>query len=276
MGALHDGHLDLVRSAKAPHKKVVVSIFVNPKQFNNLEDLKKYPRTISQDLKLLEENGVDAVFVPNVDEIYPESQKKLDALNPHRNDPILGNLDAVWEGKYRPGHFSGVVDVVRRLFQIVLPQQVYFGQKDLQQCLVIQQLIQVEFPDMSMNLVPTKRELSGLAMSSRNMRLSEDARSKAAAIYQSLQHIEKIVCSRYLEMKNFNTEDIVLAEKERLANKGIETEYLNVIQLPLMVQVNVFNDLLNNNLENKIKLGVIFSGYLDGVRLIDNVTFDLS
>ncbi len=307
MGALHQGHLDLVRLAKAQQTTVVVSVFVNPKQFNNPEDLKKYPRTISEDLRLLEENGVDAVFVPNVNEIFPESQKSVDALNPNQNDQILKNLDAVWEGKYRPGHFSGVVDVVRRLFQIVLPQQVYFGQKDLQQCLVIEQLIHSEFPNMAMNLVPTKRELSGLAMSSRNMRLSNDARLKAAAIYQSLQRIENAVRSRYFEIKtfksehgftpkfdnnsmnelenaptpsvhdtsNFDIEGIINSEKLALSKIGIETEYLNLIQLPFMVEVISFNHLLNSELGNKIKLGIIFSGYLEGVRLIDNVTFEL-
>jgi pantothenate synthetase len=199
------------------------------------------------------------------------------------------------------------VDVVRRLFQIVLPQQVYFGQKDLQQCLVIEQLIHSEFPNMAMNLVPTKRELSGLAMSSRNMRLSNDARLKAAAIYQSLQRIENAVRSRYFEIKtfksehgftpkfdnnsmnelenaptpsvhdtsNFDIEGIINSEKLALSKIGIETEYLNLIQLPFMVEVISFNHLLNSELGNKIKLGIIFSGYLEGVRLIDNVTFEL-
>ncbi len=281
MGALHQGHLDLVRLAKAHQTAVVVSVFVNPKQFNNPEDLKKYPRTISNDLKLLEQAGVDAVFVPNVSEIYPQN---IENNNPNRNDLILENLDAVWEGKFRPGHFSGVVDVVRRLFQITQPKQVYFGQKDLQQCLVIERLIQSEFPGVSMNFVQTKRELSGLAMSSRNMRLSEGARMKAAAIFQALNHIEQDVRMGFEQLKatgNFQINqprpinEILKAQHEALFDLDIETEYLNLISVPSMVEVNDFNDLINSDLNKRIKLAIIFSGYLEGVRLIDNVTFEL-
>lgn len=319
MGALHEGHLDLVRTAKSQKKVVVVSIFVNPKQFNNPEDLKKYPRTIWNDLKLLNDNGVDAVFVPSVDEIYPEESHDVLLFNQNNetkgavflenhireenskqkkssilNETILQGIDGIWEGEFRPGHFSGVVDVVRRLFEITMPESVYFGEKDLQQCLVIHRLIQSEFPQIKMNYVPTKRESSGLAMSSRNLRLTENAQIQAAHIFKSLSFLEKQFKLQWkslvqLDQKVFvnvkselNTNanlsavsDMLEQSKVDLNQQGINCEYLSLILLPSMIEVNHLNHLIDNTIKKPIKLAIIFSGYLEGVRLIDNLTFEL-
>ena len=293
MGALHDGHLELVRTAKSQKKVVVVSVFVNPKQFNNPEDLKKYPRTISNDLRLLSETGVDAVFVPSVSEIYPELNNIKS--NFQSNESILKGIDGIWEGEFRPGHFSGVVDVVRQLFEIVQPNSVYFGEKDLQQCLVIHRLIQQEFPQIQMNYVPTKRENSGLAMSSRNLRLSENALIQASQIFKELTFIKEQIHSEWnnrllsnlndpqnekLEIKDFAhlniTQVWIEKSKSRLSQVGISCEYLNLILLPSMIEINDFKYLTGNDIEKPIKLAIIFSGYLEEVRLIDNLTFELN
>ncbi len=322
MGALHEGHLDLVRTAKSQKKVVVVSIFVNPKQFNNPEDLKKYPRTILKDLRLLSENGVDAVFVPSVNEIYPSVSdnvgsynhtdenngiifgKKLNQVESTRqeeisvrNQTILQGIDGIWEGEFRPGHFSGVVDVVRRLFEITVPNSVYFGEKDLQQCLVIHRLIQIEFPEIQMNYVPTKRETSGLAMSSRNLRLSENARIQAAQIFKTLSFLKEYFKSQWKNQYQVNStndvDNVVKSENNGLTTlnstlaklqqskidlnqQGINCEYLSLILLPSMVEINDLKYLTDNNIKNPIKVAIIFSGYLEGVRLIDNLTFELN
>jgi len=320
MGALHEGHLDLVRSAKSQKKVVVVSIFVNPKQFNNPEDLKKYPRTILNDLRLLNDQGVDAVFVPSIDEIYPAVSQKVDLSkqthetkgivfgensnqvessegkeSSSQNQAILHGIDGIWEGEFRPGHFSGVVDVVRRLFEITMPESVYFGEKDLQQCLVIHRLIQLEFPQIKMNYVPTKRESSGLAMSSRNLRLSKNAQIQAAYIFKTLSILEqqfklqwkslsRVDRNREVnvnsEIKSINAhssaaQTILEQSKIDLNQQGISCEYLNLILLPSMIEVIDLNDLTDNTIKKPIKLAIIFSGYLEGVRLIDNLTFEL-
>lgn len=320
MGALHEGHLDLVRSAKSQKKVVVVSIFVNPKQFNNPEDLKKYPRTILNDLRLLNDQGVDAVFVPSIDEIYPAVSQKVDLSkqiyetkgivfgensnqvessegkeSSSQNQAILHGIDGIWEGEFRPGHFSGVVDVVRRLFEITMPESVYFGEKDLQQCLVIHRLIQLEFPQIKMNYVPTKREPSGLAMSSRNLRLSENAQIQAAYIFKTLSILEQQFKLQWNSLSHVDR-NIGVNDKSEINNiisnssaaqsnleqskidlnkQGISCEYLNLILLPSMVEVSDLNDLIDSTIIKPIKLAIIFSGYLEGVRLIDNLTFEL-
>jgi pantoate--beta-alanine ligase len=164
MGALHQGHISLVKMARQRNDVVVVSIFVNPIQFNKKEDLIKYPRTLNQDLALLESAKVDIVFNPTVEEMYPnKTSEKFD----------FGDLGKVLEGAFRPGHFNGVAVVVKRLFEIVRPHQAYFGKKDFQQLAIIRKLVEME--NIPVEIVPgeTKREADGLAMSSRNVRLSK-------------------------------------------------------------------------------------------------------
>lgn len=183
MGALHSGHGSLVSRAKAENDIAVVSIFVNPTQFNNSEDLAKYPRSVEKDSALLATLGCDAVFIPSVDEIYTP-----DFVLPEIS---LGFLDEVMEGKHRPGHFKGVIQVVYRLFQIVEPDRAYFGLKDFQQIAVIRYMVDHFRLPVQIVSCPTLREPDGLAMSSRNQRLNDEQRQTAVHISQTLFHAKK-------------------------------------------------------------------------------------
>lgn len=179
MGYLHEGHLSLVRRARAENDEVVVSIFVNPAQFGPREDLDRYPRDLPRDLRLLEAAGVDVVFAPSTAEMYPASF--ITYVVPS------GLLTEVAEGSERPGHFRGVATVVLKLFEIVRPQQAYFGQKDAQQAAVIAHLIEDFHLPIMLHIMPTVREADGLAMSSRNAYLSAADRKAALALYRALQ-----------------------------------------------------------------------------------------
>jgi pantoate--beta-alanine ligase len=245
MGALHDGHLSLVRHAKDKGHSVVVSIFVNPTQFNNSDDLDKYPRTIFEDLKKLAHIKVDAVFLPSVIEVYPE------------NDVVktvqLGLEAQSLEGHFRPGHFEGVVMVLRRLFDIIKPGHVFFGQKDLQQCMVVRSLIEREFPKIEFNMIETMRENDGLAMSSRNARLTVEERQVAHQIHKAMNK------ASVNDMSNLEMQLLI----NELENYGIKTEYLNYVSLPNLVIVPNRSD----------AHAVVYAGYLGSVRLIDNLVF---
>lgn len=178
MGALHPGHGSLVSRAKEENDLAVVSIFVNPTQFNNPGDLEKYPRSVEQDSALLESLGCDAVLIPSVDEVYPPDL--------HSPEIDLGVLDEVMEGRHRPGHFKGVVQVVYRLFDIVAPDRAYFGLKDFQQVAVIRHMVKALDLPVQIVACPTLREPDGLAMSSRNQRLSPEERKAAVHISRTL------------------------------------------------------------------------------------------
>ncbi|NNE54964.1 MAG: pantoate--beta-alanine ligase, partial [Flavobacteriales bacterium] len=178
MGALHEGHLDLVRQSVAENNITICSIFVNPTQFDNSDDLDQYPRIVDSDVEILTEVNCDFAFVPNNAEVYPTQQDKK-AVD-------YGNLTHALEGEYRSGHFDGVVQVVRRLFEIVEPTRAYFGEKDYQQLAVIRHLVTSEGLPVEIVPVSTRRHESGLAQSSRNLRLSEDGRETAAHIFQVL------------------------------------------------------------------------------------------
>ncbi len=178
MGALHEGHLSLIRTSLQENTITVCSIFVNPTQFNNAHDLAVYPRTLEADCALLEATGCHAVFAPSVQEMYPQpSSLKFD----------FGELEHVMEGKFRPGHFNGVGIVVSKLFHIVQPTRAYFGQKDLQQCAVINRLVKDLSFSLSLVICPTQREADGLAMSSRNRNLSAEQRHIAPVLHECLQ-----------------------------------------------------------------------------------------
>jgi pantoate--beta-alanine ligase len=178
MGALHGGHLKLVEFAKRECDVVVVSIFVNPTQFNNSGDLTKYPKREEEDLGLLNESGCDIVVLPSVNDVYPEDYKK--------NTIPLGIIEKVMEGEFRPGHFQGVVNVVSRFFEIIQPDRAYFGNKDFQQVAVIKLMVKALKLPVEVIGVPTKRMANGLAMSSRNYRLSEKEVEESAIIYKTL------------------------------------------------------------------------------------------
>ncbi|WP_417266485.1 pantoate--beta-alanine ligase [Brumimicrobium sp.] len=178
MGALHDGHISLVKAAKEECDVVIVSIFVNPTQFNNTEDLKLYPRQEDKDLELLTQNDCDFVYLPTAEEIYPPDYEEVKV--------DLDTIENTMEGEHRPGHFNGVVNVVSRLFKIVQPTKAYFGRKDFQQVAVVKEMNrQLKLP-VEIVTVETKRDPSGLAMSSRNLRLSEQELEKAVVISQVL------------------------------------------------------------------------------------------
>lgn len=182
MGALHEGHLALVEKAKDSTDFVVVSIFVNPTQFNNPEDFAKYPKTLENDFELLISKGVDAVFVPANEEMYPKQPKlSID----------FGDLERTLEGAFRPGHFNGVGIVVSKLLNIVKPDQAFFGQKDLQQVAVIRRLVEDLSFDVKLVVVPTVRESDGLALSSRNLRLTEAQRKDALVLFRAMDFARK-------------------------------------------------------------------------------------
>ncbi len=178
MGALHQGHLSLIKQAQKNNNLVIVSIFVNPTQFDNLADLDKYPRTLTADLELLKQVNCDVVFTPTVSEMYQPNEQKIQF--------DFGGIEFEMEGKYRLGHFDGVGTIVKKLFEIIKPNNAYFGEKDFQQLQIVKKL--VEILQLSINIVPCAiyREDDGLAMSSRNMRLNKNQRQAAPLIYKTL------------------------------------------------------------------------------------------
>ena len=215
MGALHEGHLELMRRAKKENDLLVVSIFVNPIQFNNPEDLLKYPRDVDADTKLLESVGCDVLFLPEVEEMYPEKVTKT---------YDFGELENVMEGASRPGHFNGVGVVVSKLFEICIPHKSYFGEKDYQQLAIIKKLVEME--SIPVEVVPCAivREKDGLAMSSRNERLTIEERKSAPYIYEVLQEakenseflcanrIKQFVLNQFSDRKEFDIEYFELAD----------------------------------------------------------------
>ncbi len=184
MGYLHEGHLSLVRCAKKENDLVVVSIFVNPTQFGKNEDFDRYPRDLERDLSLLQKEGVDAVFAPSVEEMYPPNF----STSVEETD-----LSRRWEGEFRPGHFKGVCTVVAKLLNLVKPDRAYFGEKDYQQLKVVQRMVRDLDMDVEIKGCPIVREEDGLAMSSRNVYLSPEEREQAAAIYKSFQLAQRLV-----------------------------------------------------------------------------------
>ena len=247
MGALHEGHLALVKRALSESETVVVSIFVNPTQFNNLQDLDKYPRMLQADVDLLNTLGEVIVFAPTVEEVYPEN----DAYTPLD----LEGIDNVMEGEFRPGHFQGVVHVVRNLFQIVQPDQAYFGLKDFQQVAVIRLLTKkYNFP-IQIIACPTLRESSGLAMSSRNLRLTEKEREDALIIIQTLKYIQT------LKVSNSPNEAKQLA-KEYFSSGKLRLEYLEIVDGASLKSLDTDWN------ENTVVCVAAFCG---AVRLIDNI-----
>ncbi|MDI1323917.1 MAG: pantoate--beta-alanine ligase [Algoriphagus sp.] len=249
MGALHEGHLDLVKKSKKECDFTVVSIFVNPTQFNNPEDFAKYPTSLEPDLKKLEEEGTDFVFLPDTSTIYPE--KPVLTLN-------FGELEYVLEGGFRPGHFNGVGIVVSKLFHIIKPDKAFFGQKDLQQVAVIKRLVR----DLSFNLdlviVPTRREIDGLAMSSRNLRLNPDERSQALILYSSLTKAkgELLAGKSWLDVHNQIIQDFNETPLAKL-------EYFELVHPEHFTQFETFDPLQ--------KSSICVAAFLGSVRLIDNL-----
>lgn len=250
MGALHEGHISLVSRAKEENDYVVVSIFVNPNQFNNASDLEKYPRTFDRDKALLENVGNDVLFFPSVSEIYPE---------PDTRKFNFGRLEQVMEGEFRPGHFNGVAQVVSRLFDIVKPDKAYFGEKDFQQLAIIQTMTRQLHLPVTIIPCPTLRESNGLAMSSRNERLSLSDREKASIIFESLKMVQQ------------NLEKLPVAEA---INQGIQLLESGGFIKPEYLEVSLADTLEPVNKIEKNKNYVICTAvWLGEVRLIDNIRF---
>ena len=248
MGALHNGHLSLIEASKKENGLTVCSIFVNPTQFNNAQDLAVYPRTLDADCQMLESVGCDAVFAPNVEEMYPQLPNlKFD----------FGDLERVMEGQFRPGHFNGVGIVVSKLFNIVQPDNAYFGQKDLQQCAVINRLVKDLSFSLTLNICPTQRESDGLAMSSRNRNLSIEQRNLAPEIYKSLQQACDLLRNKKSgeETKQFVSDYLSKIE-------GIDLEYFEISDFETLQPINEL-------LEGKTALCI--AAFMGKTRLIDNV-----
>ncbi len=250
MGALHPGHLELVKRCVRENDICVVSIFVNPTQFNDKNDLLKYPRTLEADCELLEKMGCDYVFAPEVEEVYPEEDiRQFD----------FGLLDKVMEGHFRPGHFNGVAQVVSRLFDIVTPDQAYFGEKDFQQLAIIREMTtQLDLP-VTIVACPIVREGDGLAMSSRNMRLNSQQRKEAVLISKTLFESRKLADQMSVEeLKSWVIETID-------QSPDLQTEYFDIVDGDTLQSVSDWMD-------SDYIVGCI-AVFCGEVRLIDNVLY---
>ena len=263
MGALHEGHLSLIRKAKEENDVVFVSVFVNPIQFNNKEDLAKYPRTVDADCEKLESVGCDYVFLPSVEEMYPE---------PVKEEYHFGPLEEVMEGPRRPGHFSGVAVVVRRLFDLVKPVRAYFGEKDYQQLAIIRNLIEQIHYDIEIVPCPIVRADDGLALSSRNMRLSASARAMAPAIYETLQQaVEMAEYEDVEEVKEWVVETLASFHEVNPDlcpdDLKFEPEYFEIVNAKTLQPIDDWDDAADDGAVGCIAV------WLNGVRLIDMVKF---
>ncbi|MEN9401242.1 MAG: hypothetical protein RL632_2345 [Bacteroidota bacterium] len=248
MGALHEGHLSLVKRALAENDLVVVSIFVNPTQFNNAEDLSAYPRTLDSDLELLSIFDRVIVYAPSVEDIYPKNDF-FEAID-------LGDLDTVLEGAFRPGHFQGVVHVVRNLFYIVQPHTAYFGEKDFQQLAVIRRMVKVLNFNIQIVACPTYRAENGLALSSRNMRLSAQGRVDALIISEAMHYMKGLG-------RDLTPSEVVEKGKIFFSSGKLDLEYLEIVDADnLTILTDEWTD----------RAVCCIAAYCEEVRLIDNLT----
>ena len=250
MGALHDGHASLVKRSVAENDITVVSVFVNPTQFNDKNDLKNYPRTLDADCALLENVGADIVFAPTVEEMYPEEDTRVFSFAP---------LDTVMEGAFRPGHFNGVAQIVSKLFYAVEPDRAYFGEKDFQQLAIIRDMVRQLALDVEIVGCPIVREQDGLAMSSRNTLLSADERERALTISRTL--------FKSLEYAKSNSLTKTKAFVENVINEtqGLELEYYQIVDGNTLQELKEWDD-------SDYVVGCI-ALFCGKVRLIDNIKY---
>ncbi len=249
MGALHEGHLSLLKHAINNNEVTVCSIFVNPTQFNDPDDFKKYPKTIESDLVALEAAGTNIVFIPGVRDIYPAGINSLPEFD-------LGNLERVLEGTFRPGHFQGVCQVMSRLLKIVRPGNLYMGQKDYQQCMVVNRLLQIMNDGVILHTVATQREPDGLAMSSRNVRLNPAERIKAASISDALHFIQENAFAMTIE----DLRDKAIAMLEAQTFRVDYVEIVHALTLEALTEIEVGQPTV-----------ALAAAYMHEVRLIDNM-----
>ena len=249
MGALHQGHMSLIKQARQQDKITVCSIFVNPTQFNDPKDFEHYPKTIEQDIYMLEKEKCDVLFLPEVLDIYPEGTDNLRHYQ-------LGYLETVLEGKFRANHFQGVCQVMNRLMAIVNPDHLYLGQKDYQQCMVITKLLNIIQSKAGIIIVPTLREPDGLAMSSRNRRLDETEREKAPAIFKALSFIKK-------NIQPGVPFPVLEKAREMLIQHDLVPDYIEVANADTLELVTDW--------DGKTKLVALIAAFMGKVRLIDNL-----
>jgi pantoate--beta-alanine ligase len=249
MGALHEGHIRLVEACRSQTDLCICSIFVNPAQFNDRNDFEKYPVSLEKDIEMLAKAGTDLIFVPSVHEIYPKGDTGLETYN-------LGYLETILEGRYRPGHFQGVCQVMSRLLDIVRPEYLFMGQKDFQQCLVVKRLISLLSLTVEFRTVPTVREEDGLALSSRNRRLTAEQRRYAPAIFQALKYIRD-------NLHSGDTSQAVEAARQILDAAHFKTDYISISNAEDLQPVQVF--------DGKVKTLALIAAFQGEVRLIDNM-----
>jgi pantoate--beta-alanine ligase len=248
MGALHDGHIALINWSKQYSLVTVCSIFVNPTQFNNSSDYQLYPNTIEQDIARLEAAGCEVLFLPSIAEMYPQGTAGLEQYD-------LGFLETVLEGKYRPGHFQGVCQVMNRLLTMVQPHQLFMGQKDYQQCKVVARLLELMQSPIELITCPTRREPDGLAMSSRNLRLSPEDRQKATTIYNCL-----ILIKDKLE-QGISWPVIKEKAEKMLIDAGFRIDYVELADADTLQPVT----------SGQGPTTALIAAFLHDVRLIDNM-----
>ena len=250
MGALHEGHLSLVRQAVTENEVVVVSIFINPTQFNDPEDLKRYPRTLEADMELLKSTGCGIIFAPSPEEVYPEPDTRIFDF---------GKLERVMEGKFRPGHFNGVAQVVSKLFDMVKPQKAYFGLKDFQQLAIVRDMVkQLKLP-VEIVACEIVREKNGLAMSSRNELLSPNEREEAALIYQTLKYAVTLKEKKTVQ----EMEEWVIST---INNSSIlNVEYFEIVDSETLQHVSEWTE--------KGEMRGCIAVFCGNVRLIDNIRY---
>jgi len=250
MGALHNGHISLVAASKKENQLTICSIFVNPTQFNDPEDFKKYPITIEKDLALLNDAGCDVVFLPQVSEMYP---KGLDEQSPFD----FGEIEKVLEGHYRPGHFDGVGIIVYKLLLAAEPNNIYMGAKDFQQCMIVKSLIRQASLPVQLHIRPTLRETDGLAMSSRNTRLSAEDREKAPELFIALNYIkDNQTRERFNTLRNIT--------QQQLGDAGFTVDYLALADADTLELLHEFDPTRH--------MQVLVAASIHGVRLIDNLS----
>lgn len=251
MGALHAGHISLIETSKKSNDLTVSSIFVNPAQFNNTQDFEKYPVTIEHDIEMLELAACDILFIPTVKEIYPDGFE-------HLKNYELGFIETILEGKFRPGHYQGVCMIMERLLKIVLPQNLYLGQKDYQQCMVIKKLIHLIELDkiITTTICPTLREKDGLAMSSRNLRLNPEERKKADSIFKALSYINTNFKAGKIEVLKQNAVSI-------LKENGFTVDYVEIADASSLEEIKIRY--------GKQKPVALVAAFLNEIRLIDNL-----
>lgn len=249
MGALHNGHLYLIKKAKKENDITVVSIFVNPTQFNDKKDLEKYPRTLEKDRLMLMSVRTDILYAPEPDDVYPEGSYNNFSID-------LGGLDTVMEGAHRPGHFNGVAQVVKRLLEIVQPDNLYMGQKDFQQFTIIQYMINTLNIPTKLRVCPIVREQNGLAMSSRNVRLSSKARENAKLIHNTLKAVKQ-------KIKSHTSSELAQYALKRLTKPPFEPEYFDIVDGNTLQPIE--------NIDKHSYIVACTAVWIEGVRLIDNM-----